>query len=205
MKTLILPANSTEAVSRAVAVLQAGQLVAFPTDTVYGIGAIAFDGEAVQSIYVAKGRPPEKAIPILLGDSIFLNQVTSSVPIMARRLAAHFCPGPLTLVVPKNLDLPDAVSETSTVGVRVPDHRFARELLLAVGPMAVTSANASGHPNTVTAQEVSNQLNGRIALILDGGSTPGAISSTVVDCTQKEPLILRIGPVSLHDIEIALR
>ena len=199
MKTLLLPATS-ENYPRAVEVLRAGGLVAFPTDTVYGVGALAFDAEAVESIYVAKDRPVEKAIPVLIADQADLEKVAASVPPMAARLAEAFWPGPLTLVVPKHPDLPPAVSATETVGVRIPDHEAARALLRLAGPMAVTSANISGGVSPSTAAEVMEQLGGRIPLILDGGQTPGGKPSTVVDCTGEEPRLIRQGPLSERDI-----
>ena len=162
----------------------------------------AFDGRAVESIYTAKDRPIEKAIPVLISDADELSKTASEVPLMARKLANRFWPGPLTIIVPKHPDLPNAVSATNTVGVRVPDHGVARGVLRAAGPMAVTSANISGQPSPATAQEVFTQLNGRIALILDGGKTPGGVPSTVVDCTTVQPTILREGPVSLQQILI---
>jgi len=204
MKTQVISAEFPGDIDLALKVLHAGQLVAFPTDTVYGLGTMAFDEEAVNSIYKAKDRPTDKAIPVLLGDSSFLPLIASVVPAMAQRLADRFWPGPLTLVIPKNPALPDAISASPTVGVRVPDHSLARDLLRAAGPMAVTSANASGRPNASTAQEVFDQLAGRIALILEGGTTPGSLPSTVVDCSQREPLILRVGPIGLEDINQAL-
>jgi len=178
--------------------------VAFPTDTVYGVGALAFNGDAVKSIYTAKNRPVEKAIPILLARPEDLDKVTIDVPDMAAKLALRYWPGPLTLVVPKHPHLPDMVSELPTVGVRMPDHPVARGLLRATGPMAVTSANISGKDNPETAQEVMSQLNGRVHLVLDGGKTLGGIPSTVVDCTGGEPVILREGPVTLEDIQNTL-
>ncbi len=204
MKTQILDAHSPDAVLRALGVLKSGGLVAFPTDTVYGVGSLVFDGKAVEAIYLAKDRPIEKAIPVLLGDADDLAKVASEVPTMARRLAIRFWPGPLTLVVPKRLTLPEPVSATDTVGVRVPDHPFARTLLLAAGPMAVTSANISGQASPSTAEEVLSQLGGRIELILDGGRTLGGKPSTVVDCSGREPVILRAGPITLMEIESAL-
>jgi len=200
MKTEILSTANPRAVSRALKILRGGGLVAFPTDTVYGLGALALDAAAVESIYAAKGRPAEKAIPILIGDPDDLEKVCSSVPPMAQKLAARFWPGPLTLVVPKHPSLPEAVSATLTVGVRVPDHPVARALLRATGPMAVTSANLSGQTNPVSAGEVMAQLNGRIPLVLDGGVTPGGIPSTVVNCVGAKPLILREGPLTLEQI-----
>ena len=204
MKTQIIPADSPTSMPYALEILRAGGLVAFPTDTVYGVGALAFDGTAVASIYAAKDRPAEKAIPVLLGNGDELDRVAAHVPEMARRLAARFWPGPVTLILPKKPTLPEAVSSLPTVGVRVPDHEVARALLRASGPMAVTSANISSQASPSTAQEVSDQLGGRIALVLDGGRTPGGVPSTLVDCTGSEPAILRKGPVLLEEIRSAL-
>jgi L-threonylcarbamoyladenylate synthase len=204
MKTEIRPAQDDRTLVRALAVLLNGGLVAFPTDTVYGVGALAFDGAAVGSIYSAKDRPVEKAIPVLIGQTADLVKVSLEVPEAAARLAARFWPGALTLVVPRQARLPETVSATATVGVREPDHRVAQALLLAAGPMAVTSANLSGQPSPVTAQEVFAQLGGRIALIIDGGRTPGGVPSTVVDCSGEEPQILRTGPISADEIRAAL-
>jgi L-threonylcarbamoyladenylate synthase len=200
MKTDILPAEDPEAQSQAFKVLLRGGLVAFPTDTVYGIGALAFNASAVRSIYAAKDRPLEKAIPVLIADAADLAKVTMKVSVAAARLAAHFWPGPLTLIVLKHPDLPETVSAMPTVGVRVPDHPVTRALLRAAGPMAVTSANLSGQPSPNTAQEVFAQLGGRIALIMDGGKTAGGVPSTVVDCVQAEPRMVRLGPVSKDEI-----
>jgi L-threonylcarbamoyladenylate synthase len=204
MKTEILPAQDPGTLARALAVLRHGGLVAFPTDTVYGVGALAFNGAAVGSIYIAKNRPVEKAIPVLIGALIDLAKVTLEVPAVAVQLAARFWPGPLTLVVSKHPDLPETVSATATVGVRAPDHAVAQGLLLAAGPMAVTSANLSGQPSPSTAQEVFGQLGGRIALIIDGGKTPGGVPSTVVDCSGMELQILREGPISKDEIRAVL-
>src|SRR5690349_5272226 len=173
MKTEIISASSLDAIPRALEILKTGGLVAFPTDTVYGVGALAFDGKAVESIYAAKDRPIEKAIPVLVADAADMEKVGMNIPEVAYKLAAHFWPGPLTVVVPKKPTLPESVSAIDTVGVRVPDHEVARAILRAAGPMAVTSANISGQPSPSTAQEVLDQLDGRIDLIIDGGTTPG--------------------------------
>jgi L-threonylcarbamoyladenylate synthase len=196
MKTEILLANSPQAIARALEVLRDGGLVAFPTDTVYGVGALVFDEQAVESIYAAKERPVEKAIPVLLGDAADLGQVAEEIPRSASRLIERFWPGPLTVLVPKKISIPLVVSATSTVGVRVPDHEVARGLLRLAGPMAVTSANISSQPSPTTAEEVHQQLGGRIALIINGGRTPGGVPSTLVDCTTNEIQILREGPIS---------
>ena len=202
MKTEIIPASE---IQTALEILQNGGIVAFPTDTVYGLGALAFDNDAINSIYIAKDRPIEKAIPILIGDLSDLDQVASDIPNMALRFAARFWPGPLTCIVPKKLTLPLAVSATSTIAVRIPDHKDARALLRLAGPMAVTSANISGGTNPTSAQEVYQQLNGRIPLILDGGSTKGGVPSTLVDCTGEMPVILREGPISLDELMAVYR
>jgi len=203
LETRIISANSN-AIPQALAVLLAGGLVAFPTDTVYGVGALAFNGMAVESIYLAKDRPIEKAIPVLIGDTVDLEKVSDDIPDVIHKLASRFWPGPLTVLVPKKPALPEAVSATATVGVRVPDHEVARSLLHIAGPMAVTSANTSGESNPVTAQEVYQQLQGRIELIIDGGKTPGGVPSTLVDCTTPQLKILREGPISLDELLSAL-
>jgi len=204
MKTEITPASSQDATRHALEILKAGGLVAFPTDTVYGVGALAFDGKAVESIYAAKDRPVEKAIPVLIGDPEDLEKVGIHIPASAHQLAVRFWPGPLTILVPKRASLPESVSATSTVGVRVPDHEVARAILRAAGPMAVTSANISGEASPVTAEEVYEQLGGRIDLIIDGGKTPGGVPSTLVDCTTPELKVLREGPISLEELRSVL-
>ena len=200
MQTEMVLAHSDESLRRALAVLQAGGLVAFPTDTVYGVGALAFDGTAIESIYAAKDRPVEKAIPILIGDVTELERVGINIPETTWKLASRFWPGPLTILVPKRPELPDSVSATTTVGVRVPDHQVARALLKVAGPMAVTSANISGAESPISAEEVQGQLGGRISLIIDGGRTPGGVPSTLVDCTGPKLKILREGPILLEDL-----
>ncbi len=176
--------------------LLSGKLVAFPTDTVYGVGTLAFDGPTALKLYVAKGRPPEKAIPILIADASDLERVALAMPPIAYRLMERFWPGALTLVVPKLPSVPMEVSASETVAVRIPDLDLARALMRLTGPLAVTSANRSSGPNPRTAQAVLNQLNGRIDAILDGGTTPGGVPSTVLDCTQATPRILREGAIA---------
>jgi L-threonylcarbamoyladenylate synthase len=176
--------------------LRERQIVAFPTDTVYGLGTLAFDGLTARRLYVAKDRPPEKAIPILLADIADLDQVAIDVPPIAYRLMARFWPGALTLVLPKHPEVPLEVSATETVAVRIPDLDLTRALLRLTGPLAVTSANRSAGPNPRTAQEVLAQLDGRIDAILDGGSTPSGVPSTVLDCAQAVPRILRAGALA---------
>ncbi len=204
MKTQMLSMNDASAKALALEILKNGGVVAFATDTVYGLGALISDEKAVALLYEVKERPSEKSIPILIGDFAQVAQVASSVSPMAEKLAGQFWPGPLTMILPRHPSIPDAVTTLPTVGVRIPALDAARALLRLTGPMAVTSANLSGQPSPSTAAEVENQLGGRIPLILDGGTTPGGIPSTLVDCTQDQPIILREGPVSLQAILQAL-
>lgn len=203
MSTSIVPADHPEAIDRAVSVLRQGGLVAFPTDTVYGVGAHAFDPQAVAQLYEVKKRSRSKAIPLLLADVAGLVLVAEPIPPLAERLAERFWPGPLTLVLPRRTVVPDVVTAGGhSVAVRVPDHSVARALIAALGaPLATTSANRSGEPSPVTAEEVMAQLGGRIDLILDGGACPGGVSSTVLDMTASPPVVLRLGPVSAEEIE----
>ena len=200
MNTRILSPSEPDAIEQVVAALAAGQLVAFPTDTVYGVGVPAFDAQAIDQLYVAKLRDPAKAIAILISGPAALAQIAAQMGPLAEQLARRFWPGPLTLVVPRHPGLPDNLSVQPTIGVRMPNHPLTLALLERAGPLAVTSANLSGAPSARTAQEVFEQLNGRIPLILDGGQTPGSLSSTVVDCTGEQPVILRQGPLSLDDL-----
>jgi len=204
IQTKVISADDPAAIQQAVSVLRRGGLVAFPTDTVYGVGALVGDAQAIAQLYVVKGRGSEKAIPVLLSDRGELEQVAAEVNDAAQRLAARFWPGPLTLVLPKQASLPEELSAQPSIGVRMPDHPVAQALIRLTGPLAVTSANISGAASSVTVQEVLEQLGGRIPLVLDGGRTPGGISSTVVDCTSGEPRILRPGPISLQEIQKAL-
>ncbi len=201
METQILPIQDPDAAARALDVLNSGGLVAFPTDTVYGVAAMAFDPAGIDRIYEAKGRDMAKAIPILVGSVEQLPQVTKLLTPSAQALAAHFWPGALTLVVPKHPNLPENISQMPTIGVRMPDYPFTLDLLRRSGPLAVTSANISGQENPRTAEDVLRQLGGRIELILDGGATPGGVPSTVVDCTGVDPKILRQGAIPAEEIE----
>ena len=178
----------------AAAALSRGELVAFPTDTVYGLAA---GHDHVRRLYDAKDRPKERRIPVLLSDAGNL-EASALVTPAARALAERFWPGPLTLVL--------VAPRRGTLAFRVPDHPLARRLIAASGGgLPVTSANRSGEPDARTAQEVLAQLEGRIALVLDGGRTPGGVPSTVVDCTSATARVLREGAISRAEIERALR
>jgi release factor glutamine methyltransferase len=203
--TKVLPA-SEDTIAVAARILAEGGLVAFPTDTVYGVGAHAFQPDAVERIYTAKIRPRDKAIPILLARAEDVDLVAEAISGIAQFLAERFWPGGLTLVLPKKASLPDVVSAGGpTVAVRVPDHPVVRALITALGaPLAATSANLSGHTSPVTAQEVEAELGGRIELILDGGRCPGGVPSTVLDLSTDPPTVLRAGAIAVEEIKAAL-
>jgi L-threonylcarbamoyladenylate synthase len=182
-----------------------GKVIAFPTDTVYGLGAGVFQPAGISRLYEAKGRDQTKAIAVLIGDVDQLHLLTPGLPPPALRLAEKFWPGALTLVVPRNPSLPDEISLYPSIGIRMPDHPFARSLLKATGPLATTSANLSGQSNPQSAADVYSQLDGRIDLIIDGGIVKGGVPSTVVDCSTDSLVILRQGAIPSIDILNTLR
>lgn len=201
MKAKVVRADDEGARRHAVEVLKDGGLVAFPTDTVYGVAACPWDVEAVARLYEVKQRPLDRPIPLLLSDADQLNRV-AGLPPHAVRLTVRFWPGGLTLVLPKTESVPDVVSAGPTVAVRIPDLTLARDLIGdAGGVLAVTSANISGRPSPVTVQEVEAQLGDRIELIVDGGPCPGGVPSSLLDCTVSPPVLLRRGAIP----EAALR
>jgi len=203
MRTQVIATTDPEAIEKAVQLLKAGGLVAFPTDTVYGVGAYAFLPQAVERIYHVKGRPLNKPIPLLLDSAESLPQVARDIAPEAWLLTKRFWPGALTLVLRRKPAVPDIVTGGgATVALRVPDHPFALKLIQAVGgPIATTSANLTGHPDPQTAQEVVEYLEGRIDLVLDGGRCPGGIPSTVMDLTETPPAIVRPGAISREELE----
>ena len=193
MKTRLLAADAPGAVEEAAAALSRGELVAFPTDTVYGLSA---GQEHVRKLYSAKDRPKEKRIPVLLSETGNL-EASAIVTPAARALAHRFWPGPLTIIL--------VAPRRGTLAFRVPDHALARRLIAASGGgLPVTSANRSGERDAQTAEEVMAQLDGRIALVLDGGRTPGGVSSTIVDCTGEKVKIIREGAISEDEISQVL-
>jgi L-threonylcarbamoyladenylate synthase len=191
MTDLVLEAQDLE---RAAEVMRLGGIVAFPTDTVYGVGALPGNADAVARLFTAKDRPLDKAIPYLISEAGDLALVAHDVSRAAFDLAWSFWPGALTIVVPR-LDQGNGLPPT--VAVRVPNLGLTRDLIrLAGGVLAVTSANRSGGPNCTTAAEVLAQLSGRIDAILDGGSCPGGTESTVVDASVDPVRVLRVGAVT---------
>ena len=200
MKTKVISSDQKEAIDLAVEVLNKSGTVAFPTDTVYGVGALVRDEKGIKKLFFAKGRDFNKAIAVLIGEKDQLKQLTTNFNIPARKLAERFWPGGLTLVVEKAVELPQILSPLLTIGIRMPDHIFTRKLLLESGPLATTSANISGFDNSLSAKDVLDQLDGKIDLVIDGGKSPGGTPSTVVDCTKEKPKIIRVGTIS--EVEI---
>lgn len=203
LTTKVIETGAADALSAAGQVIRAGGLIAYPTDTVYGLAADFRNADAIEKIYAAKDRDSRKPVAILVGSSDQLELVMQELTPGAARLAARFWPGALTLIVPRRSDLPENLSPYMTIGVRMPNHPWALQLLRELGPLATTSANLSGQPDAVTAQDVLRYLDGRVDLVLDGGRCPGGVPSTVVDCTSTEPRILREGALTAKQILLA--
>jgi L-threonylcarbamoyladenylate synthase len=200
MKTEVLQISDDLCLPRAFEILQAGGLVAIPTDTVYGIAGLAFENQSILDLYRVKNRSTTLPIPVMIATVGDLTGVAKNIPIYGRRLAERFWPGPITLVFSGADRLPKAISQTGTVGVRMPDHWFVLSLIQKVGPLAVTSANLSGRSEARSAVEVLQDLGGKIDLLIDGGKMGKLIASTVVDCTEDQPMVLREGPISISQI-----
>ena len=202
METLVLkvdPRNpAAEIIKRVGDAIRRGELVAFPTETVYGLGADVFNKQAVARVYEAKGRPADNPLPIQITSKDEALKLAADVPDVARRLMERFFPGPLTLVLRASPDIPDEVTAgTGKIGIRMPDHPVALALIRSAGtPIVAPSANVTGEPPPTSAEEVFAYLGGRIELILDAGPTPLKIASTVVDVTEVPPKILRHGSIS---------
>jgi len=192
--------TTTTSPEEAAAFIRDGQLVAFPTETVYGLGADALWAEAVQKIFEAKGRPTDNPLIVHVADRVQIPDVAADVPAFADTLLDHFAPGPLTLILPKHPDVPSVVTAgLDTVGVRLPAHPIAQAFLQACEtPIAAPSANRSGRPSPTTWTAVEEDLGGRISCILKGGQTDAGVESTVLDCTVSPPVVLRPGAVSVE-------
>jgi len=201
---LLVPASEPGWLAAAQEALAADGLVIFPTDTVYGLGCAVDSPAAIDKLFRIKGRPGQKAIPVLLGDVEQLDLVCVDVPLAAYRLTESFWPGALTIVLPRHPRLPEALGPQATLGVRMPDHPLALQLLRAYGPLAVTSANLSGAGENRTAEQARAELGGQVELTIDGGETPGGVPSTVVDLTQAGFPVLRPGPISRQALDLAL-
>ena len=202
--------DSVDILNEAGALLRGGELVAFPTETVYGLGASAFDGKACNSVFAAKGRPSDNPLIVHVSEPSEAENIAYTCPLYYE-LAKRFMPGPLTVILPKKEVIPpETTGGLDTVAVRCPENEIARALIVASGvPIAAPSANASGKPSPTSAQHVYNDLNGKIPMILDGGSSKFGVESTVISLSGDKITILRPGSVTpemlsmVCDVEIA--
>jgi L-threonylcarbamoyladenylate synthase len=193
---------SQEAIQRAAEIIITGGVVAFPTETFYGLAALASRHEAVERVYLLKDRPLDKSLSILIADPAQLQDWVKAIPAEANRLMQRFWPGPLTLVFPAAKHLPAILTAgTGKIGVRISSHPVAHALVLAVGaPITATSANKSGATSCRSAEEVLSQLGSDLEVILDGGLTPGSKESTIADVTTRSPKILRTGAIAAQEV-----
>ena len=205
VKTEILPAEG-EAIAKAADLLRRGELVALPTETVYGIAADARNGAAVAKIFVAKGRPQDNPLIVHVTGPEMLPGLVSEVPERAQLLMAAFCPGPLTIIMPRGPEVAaECCAGLDTVGIRMPSHPVARAVIAQSGcAFAAPSANLSGKPSPTNAQDVFTDMDGRLPLILDGGESNVGVESTVVAVTGEHPLLLRPGYVTKEQMEAVL-
>ena len=198
-----LPLGIQKQVEQGISILKQGGIVAFPTDTVYGLGAGISIHQAVDRVYTVKERLQSMALPLLLADTSQITEVAYPVPPIAWLLISNFLPGALTIVLPKSNSVPDIVTGGGvTVAIRVPAHPVPVALVRGLGtPIVGTSANLSGKPSLLTADEVYSQLGNRIDLVIDGGRCPGGKESTIVDVTGETPVVLREGAIPRGELE----
>jgi L-threonylcarbamoyladenylate synthase len=188
-------------IERAVDILRGGGLVAYPTDTVYGLAARPSDDAAVDRLFAAKRRDPDQSMPLLIASPRDLIAVASEVPDFVQGLIREFWPGALTIVLARAPSFHSKAVAGDTVGLRVPDHPVPRDLVRLLGdPITGTSANIAGGPDPLTADDVRAQLGSAVDLVIDGGPSGGAAPSTVVDCTSDPPRILRAGPITREEL-----
>ena len=197
--------DSSDGVARAVRALRRGELVVLPTDTVYGIAADAFSPHAVADLLAAKGRERDMPVPVLVGSWRGLDGLAQQVTPTMRRLVEAFWPGPLTLIVRAAPSLAWDLGQTrGTVAVRMPLHPVALEVLTETGPLAVSSANLTGHPPATDAASAQEQLGASVKVYLDGGSSGEPVASTILDLTGDVPQVRRTGALSLEDLQAVL-
>jgi len=198
-----LPPDIQQQVDRGISILKRGGIVAFPTDTVYGLGACANLHQAVERVYQVKERPRNMALPLLLAHTSQISEVAEPVPPIAWRLAHSFLPGALTIVLHKSNSVPDIITGGGiTIAVRIPAHPIPVALAEGLGaPIVGTSANLSGKPSALTADEVYSQFDDKIDLVIDGGRCPGGRESTIVDVTGETPVVLREGAISSEELK----
>lgn len=193
-------------IHQSISILRDGGVVAFPTDTVYGVGVDPFQPEAVRKLYQIKGRPIDKPIPILVGSLDDVERVAQNLPSTFSQLAKQFWPGELTLIVEAKALPPEITAGGDTVGVRMPDHPVALELLQRFGgALATTSANKSDEPPATSGEEVRSALGGLVDIILDGGQTASRVASTVLDLSVSPPQIRRCGAISMDQLAPFMR
>lgn len=209
MKTSYLQVDASnpepEKIAAAVRIIKAGELVAFPTETVYGLGADAFQPEAVAKIFRAKGRPPEHPLLVHISRPLQIERLVKEIPAGAEKLMQQFWPGPLSLILPTVDQVPAIVrGGRDGVGLRMPDHPVALALIDGAGPLAAPSANLYGRPSPTCAQHVRQDLDGRIALVLDAGATGSGLESTLVDFSVTPARVLRWGGVRPEELEACL-
>ncbi len=190
-------------IDRGISLLKQGGIVAFPTDTIYGLGAAAYMPQSVKRVYEVKKRPLNMALPLLLADTDQIESVTSYVSPVAWKLIHNFLPGALTLVMFKSALVPDIVTAGGkTVAIRIPAHPVPIALIKGIKmPITGTSANLTGMPVSLTADDVRSQMGNKLDLVIDGGHSPGRLESTIIDLTGKKPLILREGAISFQQIK----
>ena len=198
-----LPVHIQKQIKQGIEIIKNGGVIAFPTDTVYGLGAGAYIESAIERIFQVKQRPPEMALPLLLADVVHIHEVAQNVPAYAWRLIERFFPGGLTLVVYRTKMVKDIITAGGdTVAIRIPDHPVALALIKGSGmPIIGTSANISGQPNSLTYEEVCQQIGDKVDLVIDGAPAPNGKQSTVVDVTGEIPVILRLGAISRAELE----
>lgn len=208
MKTTILKIdrNKPEGLEPAARILRNGGLVAFPTETVYGLGAVASNEAALLNIFAVKGRPADNPLILHIYDYGQLNQIVSSISPLAEKLIGRFWPGPLTIIFPKKTEVsPVVTANLNTVAVRMPSDPVAKELLrLTDIPVAAPSANLSGKPSTTLGDHVINDLSGKVECIIDSGPCPAGVESTVLSLTGADPVVLRPGTVTREELELVL-
>lgn len=205
MKTQVLPVTQ-ESIALAAKLLKQGELVALPTETVYGIAADARNGEAVHKIFEAKGRPQDNPLIVHICGMDMLHGIVSEVPERAKKLAAAFWPGPLTMVMPRGPEVSEVTcAGLDTVGVRMPSHPVVQAVIKASGvAFAAPSANLSGKPSPTNAQDTLADMDGRLPLILDGGESAVGVESTVVSVIGEHPMLLRPGYITKEQMEAVL-
>jgi L-threonylcarbamoyladenylate synthase len=201
METKLLNADEPGAIEEAADLLKQGHIIAFPTDTLYGVGVDPFNSAAIEQLYQVKERVADKGIPILLADLSDLEKVAQNISSLTQALIEHYWPGPLTLVVPRHPRLPAVISPNEGIAVRIPDHAVSRAFIRAAGGVVATSsANHSGEQPARNAAEAFRVMNGQISAVLDGGSVQHGQGSTVLDCMSDPPQVLREGPVTVKNL-----